>query len=100
MSALKHHCMWKGSGRKSQGQNRTREIRPSGIAGRPLETWAMVELGTHRTTERVRLVTLHLMLRAPGFYPDQYSNSSNTSCLKLSPPTLASGKNCMSERIC
>ena len=28
-----------GSRRTSQGQNRTREIRPSGIAGGPMETW-------------------------------------------------------------
>jgi hypothetical protein len=26
---------------ESQGQNRTREIRPSGIAGGPMETWTM-----------------------------------------------------------
>ena len=30
---------WEGSRRTSQGQNRTREIRPSGIAGGPMETW-------------------------------------------------------------
>ena len=30
----------KGSRRTSQGQNRTREIRLSGIAGGPMETWA------------------------------------------------------------
>ena len=30
-----------GSRRTSQGQNRTREIRPSGIAGGPMETWTM-----------------------------------------------------------
>jgi hypothetical protein len=30
-----------GSRRTSQGQNRTREIRPSGIAGGPMEPWAM-----------------------------------------------------------
>ena len=33
--------------------NRTREIRPSGMRGGLAETWAMVELGTHCTTERV-----------------------------------------------
>ena len=31
--------IWKGSRRTSQGQNRTREIRPSGIVGGPMETW-------------------------------------------------------------
>src|SRR5262245_4518022 len=30
-----------------QGQNRTGESPPSGIAGGPAETWTMVELGTH-----------------------------------------------------
>src|SRR2546428_9932996 len=49
-------CMWvstaasRGMGRRpqgGQGQNRTGEIPPSGIAGGPVETWTMVELGTH-----------------------------------------------------
>ena len=39
---------------ESQGQNRTREIRPSGIVGGLAETWVMVELGTRRITERGR----------------------------------------------
>ena len=30
-----------------QGQNRTGEIPPSGIAGGPAETWTMVERGPH-----------------------------------------------------
>ena len=38
--------------RGSQGQNRTGEIPPSGIAGGPEETWTMVELGTHLAIER------------------------------------------------
>jgi hypothetical protein len=42
-SALELHWYQKGSGRKCQGQNRTREIRPSGIAGGLAETWAMVK---------------------------------------------------------
>ena len=42
--AFKPPWRWAGSGRTSQGQNRTREIRPSGIAGGPRETWLMVEL--------------------------------------------------------
>ena len=33
--------VWEGSRRTSQGQNRTREIRPSGIVGGPMETWVM-----------------------------------------------------------
>jgi len=32
---------WEGRGGISQGQNRTREIRPSGIVGGPMETWVM-----------------------------------------------------------
>ena len=52
--AFKLHWFWAGSERTSQGQNRTREIRPSGIVGGLAETWTMVELGTRRTTERVR----------------------------------------------
>jgi len=31
--------LWEGSRRKGQGQNRTREIRPSGIVGGPMEPW-------------------------------------------------------------
>ena len=31
----------------SRGQNRTRENRPSGIAGGSWETWQMAEIGTH-----------------------------------------------------
>ena len=37
-SAFKPPCLWKGSGRTSQGQNYIREIRPCGIAGRLAET--------------------------------------------------------------
>ncbi len=32
---------WEGREGISQGQNRTREIRPSGIVGGPMETWVM-----------------------------------------------------------
>src|SRR5215467_6251026 len=44
----------------SQGQNRTGESPPSGIAGGPAETWTMVELGTHlayRKSESWKLST-------------------------------------------
>ncbi len=58
------------NGVQSRGQNRTREIRPSGIAGRLQETWPMVELGTHPATERADVETLHLSARAPELYPD------------------------------
>ena len=53
-----------------RGQNRTREMRPSGIAGGLGETWLMAELCTHLATERVRLATLRLQAHAPHFYPD------------------------------
>ena len=57
--ALKLRFTWEGlhlrNGVQSRGQNRTREIRPSGIVGGLWETWSMVELGTRRTIERVRV---------------------------------------------
>ena len=53
-SALKLPRCREDSRRTSQGQNHIREIRPCGIVGGPAETWTMVELGTRRTTERVR----------------------------------------------
>jgi hypothetical protein len=55
MRELKLQTKWEGaSGKVATAANRTREIRPSGMRGGLAETWAMVELGTHRTTERVR----------------------------------------------
>ena len=72
--ALELQPAWEGlhpeNGMQSRGQNRTREIRPSGIIGGPVETWPMVELGTHLATERARLETLRLRVRAPQIYPD------------------------------
>ncbi len=57
--ALKLRSQRKGlrleNGMQSRGQNRTREIRPSGIVGGLWETWSMVELGSRRTIERVRV---------------------------------------------
>ena len=56
MRELKLQAKWEGSsGKVATAANRTREIRPSGMRGGLTETWAMVELGTHRTTERVRI---------------------------------------------
>jgi hypothetical protein len=37
---------------QSRDQNRTREIRPSGIAGRLTETWAMVKAKRARNVKR------------------------------------------------
>src|SRR6266851_6349663 len=55
---LKPQRGWEGlslkNGVQSRGQNRTRESRPSGIAGGLAETWTMVERGTRCTTERVQ----------------------------------------------
>ena len=56
-----------------QGQNRTREIRPSGIAGRRPETWAMEKAKRARKAETPKQPSLCLMLRAPYFYPDPNS---------------------------
>jgi hypothetical protein len=52
--ALKLHLSRKGLSGKSQGQNRHREIRPSGIAGGPEEPW----------------LCLYDLVRAPRLYPD------------------------------
>jgi len=40
------------------------------LIGGPQETWPMVGLGPHLATERARLETPHLPVRAPGIYPD------------------------------
>lgn len=64
------------NGVQSRGQNRTREIRPSGIAGGPEETWPKVELGTHPATERAGVVTLDLRVCAPQIYPDIRTHGS------------------------
>ena len=40
------------------------------LVGGPRETWPMVGLGPHLATERARLETPHLPVRAPGIYPD------------------------------
>ena len=58
-------CAWKDRlpvNVQRRGQNRTREIRPSGIVGGPSETWPRVELGTLPATERAGVVTLHITL--------------------------------------
>ena len=52
---LKPRAVWEGSPGKAAAANRTREIRPSGMRGGLAETWIMVELGTHCTTERVHV---------------------------------------------
>ena len=61
---------------QSRDQNRTRGIRPSGIAGRLVETWAMVKAKRARKVETLKQPSLCLKLRAPYFYPDLRSNLS------------------------
>ena len=58
---------WEGLWAISQGQNRTRESRPSGIAGGSWETWQMAELGTHAADPKGRTWSLFAFLCArPG----------------------------------
>ena len=66
--------IWKGSRRTGQGQNRTREIRPSGIVGGPMETW---------TTE--------VGLRPGGKPPDEPPNPKAVARHR-SIPTVAADK--------
>ncbi|MFA7184341.1 MAG: prepilin-type N-terminal cleavage/methylation domain-containing protein [Victivallales bacterium] len=49
--------------------NRTREIRPSGMRGGLAESWTREEIGTHRTTERVRNGHSQPKVCAPYIYP-------------------------------
>ena len=58
------------NGVQSRGQNRTRESRPSGIVGGYTETWAMVELGTRCTTERVQVGNSLPKVARVVFLPD------------------------------
>jgi len=46
------------------------------LVGGPQETWPMVGLGPHLATERARLETPHLPVRAPGIYPDIRTHGS------------------------
>ena len=57
-------------GRISQGQNRTREIRPSGIAGGSWETWHQGETRNPHRVPKGRMRSLFASsARAPRFYP-------------------------------
>ena len=44
----------------------------------------LVELGTHLATERARLVTLHLPVGAPDFYPSELRMSQRNLFLQSS----------------
>jgi len=72
--ALKHRGAREGSQLKGQGQNRTGEIPPSGIAGGLAETWAMGRAKRAHTAETPTQPSLCLMLRALHFYPDHESH--------------------------
>ena len=64
------------SGRETTAANRTREIRLSGMRGGLAETWATEEIGTQRTTERVRIGHSLPKVYAPYFYPTMYKSGS------------------------
>jgi hypothetical protein len=70
-SALKLHAWQEGDRRFSQGQNRIREIRPSGIVGGLTKTWAMVRANRARKAETPTQTSSDLRLRASYFYPDR-----------------------------
>ncbi len=61
---------------QSRGQNRTREIRPSGIVGRPVETGTMVRAKRARTAETLKRPSLDLRSRASQIYPDNRTQGS------------------------
>lgn len=77
---------------QSRDQNRTREIRPSGIAGRLQETAPMEELGTHPATERAVVETLLLRAHAPDFYPDICTPGSVRGAARKGRPYRNSGR--------
>jgi len=58
MPVFKLHGCWKDLGGKSQGQNRTRENRPSGIAGGSWETWHHGEIRNPHRVPKGRLRSL------------------------------------------
>ena len=70
--AFKPHRPGEGSRNKCQGQNRTRQIRPSGIAGGLTETWAMEKAKRARKAATLKQPSLRLRSGAPRFYPDQF----------------------------
>ena len=65
------------------------------LVGGPQETWPMVELGPHLATERARVETPHLPVRAPGIYPDIRTHGSvgaqggNALCYPTAPTSTA-----------
>ena len=62
---------------RRQDQNRTREIRPSGIVGGPAETWTTARATRARTAETPKQPSLRLPSRAPQLYPDHPGAGTN-----------------------
>jgi hypothetical protein len=65
--------------------NRTREIRPSGMRGGLAETWAKVELGTRRATERARIGNSPSKVARAVFLPDHKNgilDKDKIGCIK------------------
>jgi hypothetical protein len=77
---LKPQFVWKGwyleNGVQSRGQNRTREIRLSGIVGRLAETWAKANAIWAHMAETPKQTSVCLRSRAPYFYPDIRTSGS------------------------
>ncbi len=64
------------NGVQSRDQNRTRKIRPFGIVGRLVETWAMESANRARTAETPKQTSHPLRSYAPHFYPDIRTHGS------------------------
>ncbi len=71
-SALELHSWQVDDRRVRQGQNRTREIRPPGIAGGLVETWARVEAIRAHKAETPKQTSVYLRSRALHFYLDPF----------------------------
>jgi len=65
--------------------NRTREIRPSGMRGGLAETWAMAELGTRCTTERVQVGNSLPKVARAVFLPDWQKQLDTTTFMYYNP---------------
>ena len=69
-----------------QDQNRTREIRLSGIVGGPAETWTTARATRARTAETPKQPSLRLPSRAPQLHPDRAQTATaGTSAMGCEP---------------
>jgi hypothetical protein len=66
-SALELHSLQEDDRRERQGQNRTREIRPYGIAGGLVEMWMMVEAKRARKAETPTQTNFNLKVARAAF---------------------------------